>query len=63
MVISGLEILAFPTNQFGGQEPGSNEQIKDFACTKFKAEYPIFSKVQTNSLVLHWLMSNPRTVS
>jgi hypothetical protein len=47
VVISGLEILAFPTNQFGGQEPGSNEQIKDFACTRFKAEYPIFSKVQT----------------
>jgi glutathione peroxidase len=45
---NGLEILAFPTNQFGGQEPGSNEQIKDFACTKFKAEYPIFSKVNVN---------------
>jgi hypothetical protein len=53
VVISGLEILAFPTNQFGGQEPGSNEQIKNFACTRFKAEYPIFSKVQTISLVLH----------
>jgi glutathione peroxidase-family protein len=42
---SGLEILAFPCNQFGGQEPGTNEQIAEFACTRFKAEYPIFGKV------------------
>ncbi|GJY25418.1 glutathione peroxidase [Tanacetum coccineum] len=40
----GLEILAFPCNQFGFQEPGSNSQIKDFACTRFKAEFPIFDK-------------------
>ncbi|CAM8902515.1 unnamed protein product [Rhodiola kirilowii] len=37
----GLEILAFPCNQFGGQEPGTNDQIVEFACTRFKAEYPI----------------------
>ncbi|KAJ0104567.1 hypothetical protein Patl1_17763 [Pistacia atlantica] len=40
----GLEILAFPCNQFGAQEPGNNEQILEFACTRFKAEYPIFDK-------------------
>lgn len=45
---SGLEILAFPCNQFSGQEPGTNEQIKEFACTRFKAEYPIFDKVEVN---------------
>ncbi|KAK9147538.1 hypothetical protein Scep_006295 [Stephania cephalantha] len=44
----GLEILAFPCNQFGGQEPGTNEQIVEFACTRFKAEYPIFDKVDVN---------------
>ncbi|CAA7399062.1 unnamed protein product [Spirodela intermedia] len=44
----GLEILAFPCNQFGGQEPGSNDQIVEFACTRFKAEYPIFDKVDVN---------------
>uniref|UniRef100_A0A1D1XYQ8 Glutathione peroxidase n=2 Tax=Anthurium amnicola TaxID=1678845 RepID=A0A1D1XYQ8_9ARAE len=43
-----FEILAFPCNQFGGQEPGSNEQIVEFACTRFKAEYPIFDKVDVN---------------
>ncbi|XBI36097.1 hypothetical protein VPH35_121672 [Triticum aestivum] len=44
----GFEILAFPCNQFGFQEPGSNTQIKQFACTRFKAEFPIFDKVDVN---------------
>ncbi|KFK31918.1 hypothetical protein AALP_AA6G175800 [Arabis alpina] len=44
----GFEILAFPCNQFGNQEPGSNEEIVAFACTRFKAEYPIFDKVDVN---------------
>ncbi|MBA0789935.1 hypothetical protein Gohar_014613 [Gossypium harknessii] len=44
----GFEILAFPCNQFGGQEPGSNPDIKKFACTRFKAEFPIFDKVDVN---------------
>lgn len=44
-MFSGFEILAFPCNQFGNQEPGSNEEIVQFACTRFKAEYPIFDKV------------------
>ncbi|XVF89414.1 hypothetical protein PTKIN_Ptkin19aG0128600 [Pterospermum kingtungense] len=44
----GFEILAFPCNQFGFQEPGSNPEIKKFACTRFKAEFPIFDKVDVN---------------
>lgn len=44
----GLEILAFPCNQFGGQEPGSIEEIQNMVCTRFKAEYPIFDKVDVN---------------
>ena len=44
----GFEILAFPCNQFGSQEPGTNEEIVQFACTRFKAEYPIFDKVDVN---------------
>ncbi|KAJ8623956.1 hypothetical protein MRB53_032486 [Persea americana] len=44
----GFEILAFPCNQFGGQEPGTNEEILETACTRFKAEYPIFDKVDVN---------------
>ncbi|CAN6586082.1 unnamed protein product [Malus baccata var. baccata] len=44
----GLEILAFPCNQFGAQEPGTNDEIVEFACTRFKSEYPIFDKVDVN---------------
>jgi len=34
---AGLEILAFPCNQFAGQEPGSNEDIQDTVCIRFRA--------------------------
>ncbi|CAL0312656.1 unnamed protein product [Lupinus luteus] len=44
----GLEILAFPCNQFGEEEPGSNDQIVDFVCTRFKSEFPIFDKIEVN---------------
>lgn len=46
MAFPGLEILAFPCNQFLRQEPGSSEQAQEFACTRYKAEYPIFKKVK-----------------
>ena len=42
---SGLVILGFPANNFGGQEPGSNEQIKTFCTTNYKVTFPMFSKV------------------
>ncbi|CAI8614165.1 unnamed protein product [Vicia faba] len=44
----GLEILAFPCNQFLNQEPESSQDIEQFACTRFKAEYPIFGKACVN---------------
>ncbi|KAL8522907.1 hypothetical protein ACS0TY_013021 [Phlomoides rotata] len=44
----GLEILAFPCNQFLNQEPGSSQEAEHVACTRFKAEYPIFQKVKVN---------------
>ncbi|KAF7837137.1 putative phospholipid hydroperoxide glutathione peroxidase [Senna tora] len=44
----GFEILAFPCNQFRGQEPGTNEEIQEAACSRFKAEFPIFDKVEVN---------------
>jgi glutathione peroxidase len=40
----GFEVLAFPANNFGGQEPGSNEEIKDFCYTKYKTTFPLFAK-------------------
>ncbi|KAF9669412.1 hypothetical protein SADUNF_Sadunf14G0105000 [Salix dunnii] len=44
----GLEILAFPCNQFLKQEPGTSEDAQNFACTRYKADYPIFHKVRVN---------------
>ncbi|KAK2439552.1 putative phospholipid hydroperoxide glutathione peroxidase [Trifolium repens] len=44
----GFEILAFPCNQFRKQEPGSSEEIQNVVCTRFKAEFPIFDKVEVN---------------
>ena len=40
----GLIILAIPSNQFGGQEPGNNKEIKDFCETNFNITFPITSK-------------------
>ncbi|KAK9072916.1 hypothetical protein SSX86_009352 [Deinandra increscens subsp. villosa] len=44
----GFEILAFPCNQFGDEEPGSNEQILEFVCTRYKSEFPVFDKIEVN---------------
>jgi glutathione peroxidase len=41
----GLEVLAFPANEFGKQEPGSNEQIKEFCSSRYKVSFPLFSKI------------------
>lgn len=44
----GFEILGFPCNQFGGQEPGSNEEIKQFCTSKFDVTFPMFDKIEVN---------------
>jgi glutathione peroxidase len=44
----GLEILAFPCNQFGSQEPGTDEQIKKYAHEKKNARYQLFKKTNVN---------------
>ena len=41
----GFEILAFPANNFGQQEPGTNEEIKNFCYTKYSLTFPLFSKI------------------
>ncbi|PRQ37231.1 putative phospholipid-hydroperoxide glutathione peroxidase [Rosa chinensis] len=41
---NGFKIMAFPCNQFAGQEVSWNEEIQEVACTKLKAEFPIFDK-------------------
>lgn len=41
----GFVILGFPANNFGGQEPGTNEEIKDFCTLKYKVSFPMFAKI------------------
>lgn len=41
-------MLAFPCNQFGGQEPGTNAEILEFATSKYQANFPMFAKIEVN---------------
>ena len=44
----GLEILGLPCNQFAGQEPGTEEEIRDFCSVQYGVEFPMFSKIEVN---------------
>jgi len=44
----GFAIAAFPCNQFGGQEPGTDAEIKEFATKKYGATYDLYSKIDVN---------------
>ena len=44
----GLEILAFPCNQFNDQEPNTHQEIEDHMRNKVGAEFPIFEKIEVN---------------
>ena len=42
----GLEILAFPCNQFGGQESGTNEEIRNFCDSNYNVSFKLFDKIE-----------------
>ena len=44
----GFEVLGFPCNQFGEQEPGTNEEIKNFCSSKFDVSFKLFDKIDVN---------------
>ncbi len=44
----GFEVLAFPCNQFGAQEPGTDAEIATFCSTTFDVTFPVFAKVDVN---------------
>ena len=44
----GFVILGFPCNQFGAQEPGGNEEIKNFCTSTFSVTFPMMSKIDVN---------------
>ena len=55
-------VLAIPTNQFGGQEPGTNKEIKEFCETNFNISFPITSKINVKGDEAHpiyeWAKNN-----
>ena len=44
----GFSVVGFPCNQFGGQEPGSAEEIAEFCSTTYGVSFPMFEKVEVN---------------
>jgi glutathione peroxidase len=44
----GLEVLGFPCNQFGGQEPGNEQEIAAFCETNYGVSFPMFAKIDVN---------------
>lgn len=44
----GFSVLGFPCNQFGAQEPGDSEEIKNFCSSKFQVSFPLFEKIKVN---------------
>src|ERR1700728_2954994 len=49
----GLEILGFPCNQFGGQEPGSEQDIGQFCTLNYGVTFPMFAKIDVNGSNAH----------
>ncbi|MFD0714838.1 glutathione peroxidase [Paenibacillus sp. GCM10027626] len=49
----GLEILGFPCNQFGGQEPGSNEEVEQFCQVNYGVSFPLFAKIDVRDEGAH----------
>lgn len=49
----GFEVLGFPCNQFGRQEPGSHEEIVQFCTTRFDVSFPMYAKVKVNGPDAH----------
>jgi glutathione peroxidase len=54
----GFTVLAFPCNQFGGQEPGTAEEIRAFCETGFGVTFPVFDKVDVNGPHRHSLYAS-----
>lgn len=49
----GFEILGFPCNQFGAQEPGSEDEIQQFCSLNFGVSFPLFAKIDVNGTHEH----------
>jgi glutathione peroxidase len=54
----GFAVLGFPCNQFGAQEPGTNEEIKQFCSSKYNVTFPLFDKIDVNGPNRHQLYTS-----
>ena len=54
----GLEVLGFPCNQFGAQEPGSEQEIATFCETNYDVTFPMFRKIDVNGELTHPLFAH-----
>lgn len=49
----GFVVLGFPANNFGGQEPGTNKEIKEFCTLRYKVTFPMFAKISVKGDDIH----------
>lgn len=49
----GFVVLGFPCNQFGNQEPGTEEEIRTFCETRYQVSFPLFAKIEVNGANRH----------
>ena len=54
----GFSVLAFPCNQFGAQEPGTETEIQSFCDLNYQTSFPLFSKVEVNGAASHPLFTH-----
>jgi len=59
----GFAVLGFPCNQFGAQEPGSAEEIREFCSTSYNVTFPIFEKLNVNGPNRHPLYTQLTAVA
>jgi glutathione peroxidase len=63
----GFAVLGFPSNDFGGQEPGTNEEIAEFCRATYDVRFPMFAKISVKGDAMHplyrWLTTRPAPVA
>lgn len=63
----GLVVLGFPANNFGGQEPGTNEEIKTFCTSTYDVSFPMFSKISVKgediAPLYKWLLTESNSTT
>jgi len=58
----GFSVVGFPCNQFGGQEPGTTEEIAEFCSTSYGVTFPMFEKIEVNGEGRHPLYTELTSV-